>query len=40
MNFNLIEYAAGGYRLSAQGQKLQTTLKPLTTWAQGWSQGA
>jgi DNA-binding HxlR family transcriptional regulator len=36
---NLIEHADGGYRLSAQGRKLQTALKPLTTWAQGWSQG-
>ncbi len=35
---SLIEHADGGYRLSAQGRKLQTALKPLTTWAQGWSQ--
>jgi DNA-binding HxlR family transcriptional regulator len=39
MNVNLSDYTDGGYRLSAQGRKLQTALKPLTTWAQGWNQG-
>jgi DNA-binding HxlR family transcriptional regulator len=34
---NLIDHEDGGYRLTAQGRKLQTALKPLSIWAQGWA---
>lgn len=35
----LIEHDGGGYRLTAQGRKLQSALEPLSAWAQAWSHG-
>jgi DNA-binding HxlR family transcriptional regulator len=35
----LIEHDDGGYRLTAQGRKLQSALKPLSAWARGWKHG-
>jgi DNA-binding HxlR family transcriptional regulator len=32
----LVEHAEGGYRLTAEGQKLMTALMPLCAWAEGW----
>lgn len=35
----LVEHAEGGYRLTAEGQRLVKALKPLSAWAQQWGQG-
>jgi DNA-binding HxlR family transcriptional regulator len=33
----LIDHADGGYRLTAQGRKLASALRPLNQWAQQWA---
>ncbi|HEX3139487.1 MAG TPA: helix-turn-helix domain-containing protein [Rhizobacter sp.] len=32
----LLEHAEGGYRLSAEGQRLLAALMPLAAWAEAW----
>ncbi len=33
----LVEHAAGGYLLTAEGHKLMAALRPLSAWAANWS---
>lgn len=35
----LLEHGEGGYRLTAEGQRLAKALRPLSVWAQQWGQG-
>lgn len=35
----LVEHAEGGYRLTAEGQRLSKALKPLSAWAVQWGRG-
>jgi DNA-binding HxlR family transcriptional regulator len=32
----LLAHTEGGYHLTAEGQKLMTSLMPLCAWAEGW----
>lgn len=34
----LVEHEAGGYRLTAEGRRLETALKPLSAWAKAWAE--
>src|SRR5882724_9212779 len=34
----LVEHAAGGYRLTREGKKLLAAMKPLSQWAQRWGK--
>jgi DNA-binding HxlR family transcriptional regulator len=33
----LVEHTEGGYRLTVEGRKLSTALKPLNAWAKRWA---
>ncbi|VVE86253.1 winged helix-turn-helix transcriptional regulator [Pandoraea bronchicola] len=33
----LVEHGEGGYRLSAEGRRLEAALQPLLGWAKGWA---
>ncbi|MBX3621405.1 MAG: helix-turn-helix transcriptional regulator [Rhizobacter sp.] len=34
----LVEHDAGGYRLTAEGRKLMSSLGPLCDWAEAWGR--
>jgi DNA-binding HxlR family transcriptional regulator len=36
----LIEHLEGGYRLTAEGRRLMTSLGPLCDWAEAWGGAA
>jgi len=36
---DLVEHAAGGYRLTDEGRRLAKALKPLSAWADQWGRG-
>jgi DNA-binding HxlR family transcriptional regulator len=33
----LVEHGEGGYRMTAEGRRLETALQPLLTWARQWA---
>jgi DNA-binding HxlR family transcriptional regulator len=35
---DLVEHSAGGYRLTAEGKTLLTSLAPLNEWAKRWAR--
>ena len=36
----LVEHEAGGYRLTAEGRRLERVLQPLADWATRWARNA